>query len=138
MCFALDVRPLIMSGKVSIGDDEEVPLGVGDPFLVGGLRGSSQVRIEEVGGVLLVADVLVDPCFICEDKGAEGELQLLGCSSVAQYKLKQLAEQHSHLLFLLVPPGNILRHLSPLRFVLLVQSSEAGVDKLALSWLLLP
>jgi len=46
---------LILCGEMSIGDDQEISLEVGNPSLLVRIRSSSQIRIKKVRWMLLEA-----------------------------------------------------------------------------------
>lgn len=61
MHLAFEVGLLVVGCEMRVGYDEEVALGVGDPFVGGWLWCACEIWVKEVGRMLLVADILMDP-----------------------------------------------------------------------------
>lgn len=133
---SLQIALLVHGGQVSIVNNEEVPLGLTGPSNFARLGSSSQVGIQEVGRMLLEANVLIDAGVVGENQGAEGELEIFAGAAVVLNKFMEIAENNSHFSLFLMPSGDVLRNFSLFGLVLLVESSVGRMNILAFCRLL--
>jgi hypothetical protein len=118
---------------VSVGHHQEIASEVGNPTFFTVLGCACQVGVQEVGGMALEAEHLIETGVVSDHKRTEGELQF-GLSLAAPLdQVEQLGEEHPHSWLVLVPSGDVLRNLAAVeRFVLLVEGAVGRMDKLAL------